>query len=154
MPSVILTGSILWPSCQTVLLPRQPTLVKASITKQRRAQPTEVSPNTRLETRRRSSVDCESDREPVGQSNEGPLCAAEECQVKGKVRTSSLGCAAQEGSASRAGGAEDSERPAFLEFFGLREQPFDQTPNPRYFYPSATHKEALASLLTESQRLR
>jgi WD40 repeat protein/type II secretory pathway predicted ATPase ExeA len=63
------------------------------------------------------------------------------------VRASSLRSLAKEGAVSRAGGEEYSERPAFLKFFGLREPPFDQAPNPRYFYPSATHKEALASLL-------
>src|ERR1700723_3530457 len=31
--------------------------------------------------------------------------------------------------------------------FKLREQPFGVTPDPRYLYASATHREALASLL-------
>ncbi len=35
----------------------------------------------------------------------------------------------------------------FLEFYGLREQPFGVTPNPRYLYHSAMHREALASLI-------
>jgi WD40 repeat protein/type II secretory pathway predicted ATPase ExeA len=41
-----------------------------------------------------------------------------------------------------------------LNFFGLREQPFDVTPNLGYFFPSSTHLEALASLLygIESRR--
>jgi general secretion pathway protein A len=34
----------------------------------------------------------------------------------------------------------------FLEFYRLREQPFTETPDPRYLYLSATHREALASL--------
>lgn len=34
----------------------------------------------------------------------------------------------------------------FLEFFGLREQPFGVTPDPRYLYLSPGHREALASL--------
>lgn len=34
----------------------------------------------------------------------------------------------------------------FLEFYGLREQPFGVTPNPRFLYLSPTHREALASL--------
>jgi WD40 repeat protein/type II secretory pathway predicted ATPase ExeA len=70
------------------------------------------------------------------------------------VRVSSLRSPAKAGAVSRAAGEEHSKRPAFLEFFGLREQPFDQAPNPHYFYPSATHKEALASLLCgiESRR--
>jgi general secretion pathway protein A len=34
----------------------------------------------------------------------------------------------------------------FLEYYGLREQPFGVTPDPRYLYFSATHREALASL--------
>src|SRR6202047_1077047 len=34
----------------------------------------------------------------------------------------------------------------FLEFFGLREQPFGVTPDPRFLYLSAAHREALASL--------
>src|SRR5437899_3263766 len=33
------------------------------------------------------------------------------------------------------------------EFYGLREQPFGVTPNPRYYYASATHREVAASLL-------
>jgi type II secretory pathway predicted ATPase ExeA/nucleoid-associated protein YgaU len=34
----------------------------------------------------------------------------------------------------------------FLDYFGLKEQPFGVTPDPRYLYFSETHKEALASL--------
>jgi general secretion pathway protein A len=34
----------------------------------------------------------------------------------------------------------------FLEFYGLREQPFGVTPDPRFLYLSPAHREALASL--------
>ncbi len=34
----------------------------------------------------------------------------------------------------------------YLTYFGLREQPFGVTPDPRYLYLSAAHKEAFASL--------
>ena len=34
----------------------------------------------------------------------------------------------------------------FLDFFGLREQPFGMTPDPAYLYASRTHSDALASL--------
>jgi type II secretory pathway predicted ATPase ExeA len=34
----------------------------------------------------------------------------------------------------------------FLDFFGLREQPFGVTPDPRFLYLGASHREALASL--------
>ena len=34
----------------------------------------------------------------------------------------------------------------FLDFYGLREQPFGVTPDPAYLYPSRTHCEALDSL--------
>ncbi len=34
----------------------------------------------------------------------------------------------------------------FLEFFGLRQEPFGMTPDPSYLYASKTHSEALASL--------
>jgi general secretion pathway protein A len=34
----------------------------------------------------------------------------------------------------------------FLDFYGLREQPFGVTPDPRYLYFSPSHREALASL--------
>jgi TonB family protein len=34
----------------------------------------------------------------------------------------------------------------FLEFYKLREQPFSDTPDPRYVYLGRTHREALASL--------
>jgi len=34
----------------------------------------------------------------------------------------------------------------FLEYYGLREQPFGVTPDPRFLYFGATHREALASL--------
>jgi len=34
----------------------------------------------------------------------------------------------------------------FLDFFGLREQPFGVTPDPRYLYLGAGHRDALASL--------
>lgn len=37
-------------------------------------------------------------------------------------------------------------RPMFLEFYKLQEQPFSETPDPRYVYLSPTHREALASL--------
>ena len=42
----------------------------------------------------------------------------------------------------------------FLEFFGLHEQPFGVTPDPRFLYFGAQHREALASLLygTETGR--
>src|SRR5260370_19757997 len=35
----------------------------------------------------------------------------------------------------------------FLDFYGLREQPFGVTPDPAYLYLSTTHREALAALL-------
>jgi type II secretory pathway predicted ATPase ExeA len=35
----------------------------------------------------------------------------------------------------------------FLRYYGLREQPFSMTPDPRYLYMSASHREALASLI-------
>jgi type II secretory pathway predicted ATPase ExeA len=35
----------------------------------------------------------------------------------------------------------------FLNYFGLREQPFGTTPDPRLLYLSASHREALASLI-------
>src|SRR5712675_1615114 len=34
----------------------------------------------------------------------------------------------------------------FLDFFGLREQPFGVSPDPKYLYFSPGHREALASL--------
>src|SRR5258708_38637171 len=34
----------------------------------------------------------------------------------------------------------------FLNFFGLREQPFGVTPDPRFLYLSSAHRGALASL--------
>lgn len=34
-----------------------------------------------------------------------------------------------------------------LDYYGLREQPFGVTPNPRYLYLSRTHREALASMV-------
>jgi general secretion pathway protein A len=35
----------------------------------------------------------------------------------------------------------------FLSYYGFREQPFGVTPDPRYLYQSAVHREALASLV-------
>src|SRR5260370_17141450 len=35
----------------------------------------------------------------------------------------------------------------FLDFYGLREQPFGVTPDPAYLYLSGTHREAVADLL-------
>ncbi|HKT10600.1 MAG TPA: AAA family ATPase [Terriglobia bacterium] len=35
----------------------------------------------------------------------------------------------------------------FLRYFGLSEQPFGMTPDPRYLYMSSSHREALASLI-------
>src|SRR5215831_5509238 len=34
----------------------------------------------------------------------------------------------------------------FQQYFGLREQPFGVTPDPRYLYMAPAHREALASL--------
>jgi general secretion pathway protein A len=34
----------------------------------------------------------------------------------------------------------------FLEYYGLREQPFGVTPDPRFLYFGEAHREALASL--------
>jgi TonB family protein len=41
---------------------------------------------------------------------------------------------------------ERTASPMFLEFYKLNEQPFSETPDPRFVYLSATHREALASL--------
>jgi general secretion pathway protein A len=38
-----------------------------------------------------------------------------------------------------------------LQFYGLREQPFGTTPDPRYVYPLAANREALAALLNATQ---
>jgi TonB family protein len=38
-------------------------------------------------------------------------------------------------------------RSTVLDFYGLREQPFGVTPNPRFFYPTVAHREALAALI-------
>ncbi len=38
--------------------------------------------------------------------------------------------------------------------FGLTDQPFGMTPDPRYYYQSATHREALAALVYGIQRRR
>jgi len=35
----------------------------------------------------------------------------------------------------------------YLEHFGLKEYPFSTSPDPRFYYPSAKHKEALACLI-------
>ena len=35
----------------------------------------------------------------------------------------------------------------FLDFYKIREQPFGETPDPRYLYLSSTHREAIASLV-------
>ena len=35
----------------------------------------------------------------------------------------------------------------YVEFFGLRELPFNNTPDPRFFYSTPNHEEALASLI-------
>lgn len=40
-----------------------------------------------------------------------------------------------------------SPREKHLEYFGLQEDPFSLTPDMRYWYPSVTHREAVASLL-------
>ncbi len=35
----------------------------------------------------------------------------------------------------------------YLEHFGLTEYPFSTVPNPRFYYPSIKHKEALSCLI-------
>jgi type II secretory pathway predicted ATPase ExeA len=47
-----------------------------------------------------------------------------------------------------------SIQPMFLNFYGLSEQPFGVTPDPRFLYHSAAHREALASLLYGVQSMR
>ena len=42
----------------------------------------------------------------------------------------------------------------FLEYYGLREQPFGVTPDPRFLYLGLKHREALASLLYGTQTNR
>ena len=37
--------------------------------------------------------------------------------------------------------------PVYLEYYGLKEPPFSITPNPRFLYYSAKHREALNHLL-------
>src|SRR5437867_10982627 len=37
--------------------------------------------------------------------------------------------------------------PVYLDFYGLKEPPFNITPNPRYLFYSAKHREALNYLL-------
>ena len=44
-------------------------------------------------------------------------------------------------------GTRGSLQPAVLSHFGLRENPFGVTPDPKYLYFSHTHREALASLI-------
>lgn len=39
------------------------------------------------------------------------------------------------------------ERSMYAEFFGLRELPFNNTPDPRFFFSTPDHEEALASLI-------
>jgi len=39
----------------------------------------------------------------------------------------------------------------YAEFFGLRELPFNNTPDPRFFYSTPDHEEALASLVYATQ---
>jgi type II secretory pathway predicted ATPase ExeA len=43
-------------------------------------------------------------------------------------------------------GAKRNDRPTLLSFHGLRQQPFDVTPDPAYLYFSPSHREALTSL--------
>ena len=43
-------------------------------------------------------------------------------------------------------GDKDTPAGIYGRYFGFKERPFDLTPNPRYFYLSHSHKEALASL--------
>lgn len=40
-----------------------------------------------------------------------------------------------------------NERAAVLQFYGLKEQPFGVTPDPRFLYLTSSHREALASLV-------
>ncbi len=42
----------------------------------------------------------------------------------------------------------------YLEFFGLKEKPFELTPDPNYFYLSSRHKEVLAQLILALQENR
>ena len=39
-------------------------------------------------------------------------------------------------------------------FFGFKEKPFNLTPDPRYLYPSPSHREALAQLVYGIQEKR
>jgi len=55
----------------------------------------------------------------------------------------SRGCAAAGGLSARWG------QTMYLDFFGLREQPFGVTPNPAFLYLSETHREALEALRSD-----
>jgi len=46
------------------------------------------------------------------------------------------------------GPRSDLQAKLLPERYGMRENPFGMTPNPEYFYPTWTHREALSSLIT------
>ena len=52
--------------------------------------------------------------------------------------------------------AEEAERPApdLLAFYGLRQQPFDVTPDPAYLYLSPIHREAMSAISLGVENLR
>lgn len=50
------------------------------------------------------------------------------------------------GRTASTGRTETASRRMFLDFYKIREQPFGETPDPRYLYLSPTHREAIASL--------
>ncbi len=53
-----------------------------------------------------------------------------------------------------AGVYEQLQPSGLLAFYGLNQQPFDVTPDPDYLYLSASHREALTSLLQGIENLR
>ncbi len=50
--------------------------------------------------------------------------------------------------------AKRKQARCYLEFFGLKEKPFELTPDPNYFYLSSRHKEVLAQLILALQENR
>ncbi len=77
-----------------------------------------------------------------GRHSSGQTCGG---NFKGRPGTTDRS-AARYRSVGTAVGAH-AESVMYIEFFGLRELPFNNTPDPRFFYSTPDHEEALASLI-------
>src|SRR5437879_3200223 len=67
------------------------------------------------------------------------------------LRPPNLDCADRRTHSGEGGPKGPRERPMYCEYYGLAMSPFNNTPDPRFFFNTPDHEEALASLVYAAQ---